>query len=380
MSFWTFIAAKGEAYSRIDTARFPRFWAEHQTLFSALPDVIHLVGTNGKGSTGRTLALYLKSQGVKTGHYTSPHLRRINERFWIDGADASNEALSHAHDALTAKIPPHWLEELSYFEYTTLIAAQLFMDAGCEAVIWEAGLGGEFDATAVFPARLLLVTPIDYDHQAFLGGTIEAIAQTKLRAMRCPALLAKQHHPSVYAIAENTAANRNFPVERAENLAPKLSAFDAPGSPPYMAVNRQLAFAAAVFLGFNPAAEAFLINPMPGRLSRIAPNVWLDVGHNAAAAREVARGFSEKQVTLVYNSYEDKDFFTILGVLKPVIKKVQIFPVDAQRVAKKEALIAAIESQGLAWEDFNGLDPKENYLVFGSFSVAEAFLRMLDAR
>lgn len=380
MTLAAFLHAKGEAYSRIDTARMARFWAEQGSLFAGLPKVIHLVGTNGKGSTGRLLALFLQQRGIAAGHYSSPHLLKLNERFWLQGGDATDEALEQAHQELLGALPPPWSEALSYFEYATLLAAWLFQRAGCEAIVWEAGLGGEFDATAVFPAQLLLVTPIDSDHQAFLGNDIAAIAATKLRAMRCPVILAAQTHAEVYAVAESIAAERGFTLMRAETLAPDLKAFALPGSPPYMAVNRQLAFAAARFLGLNPGVEAFAQNPLLGRLTKIAPNVWVDVGHNPAAAEALRQAFLPKQVTLVYNSYQDKDYAKILKVLEPVVKEVQILAVEGARVASRPALIAAIEAAGLPWRDFQGVDAKEHYLVFGSFSVVETFLKAGYAR
>lgn len=112
-----------------------------------IPFVIHIVGTNGKGSTGRFLSHYLYKTGLKTLHYSSPHIKNFNERIWINGADVSDNLLQNAHQFLTRIYDEELLLKLTYFEYTTLLA--LYLSKDCEYLVLEAGLGGEFDATNV---------------------------------------------------------------------------------------------------------------------------------------------------------------------------------------------------------------------------------------
>ena len=130
-----------------------------------LPKIVHIIGTNGKGTTGRFLASCLHSLGYKIGHYTSPHILKFNERIWLNGNDVSDDILNNAHDELQTILTQEDSNSLSYFEYTTLLAMLIYKD--CDYVVLEAGLGGEYDATAVFPKVLTLVTPIDFDHEAF---------------------------------------------------------------------------------------------------------------------------------------------------------------------------------------------------------------------
>ena len=174
----------------------------YEAVQSALPriPIIHIVGTNGKGTTGRFLAGMLREAGYKVGHYTSPHIVRFNERIWRDGRYITDDELGSLHER-ALQLLGGMTKELSYFEYTTFLAVLAF--AECDYTVMEAGLGGEYDATAVFPHMLSVITPIDYDHQDFLGESIEAIAATKLRSVQRRAVIAPQPHPEVYEVAKS---------------------------------------------------------------------------------------------------------------------------------------------------------------------------------
>jgi dihydrofolate synthase/folylpolyglutamate synthase len=377
-AFKEFLLTKGEAYSNIDVERAPRFWREKSALFT-LPPIVQIVGTNGKGSTGRILADFCFQRKIGAGHYSSPHVLNVNERFWLNGAEASDRALDEAHKRLLAKIGFKWSEDLSYFEYATILAIELF--GARDLVVLEAGLGGEYDATSVFPCALLLVTPIDFDHQHILGDTIEKIAETKLRAMRSPTIIAKQKHNVVYEIAEKIASERGQKVFKAHDLAPSIDRFETRDGASFMTINRQLAFAAAEYLKLKPSVALFRTNPLLGRLTRIAPNVVIDVGHNVPAAIAVREAYAKRQVTLIYNSFSDKDYKAILRILKPNVKRCLLIKLDHERAASKEAVVSALESENIAWSEFDGaIDKNEEYLVFGSFSVVETFLKAWNAR
>ncbi|MDR2639549.1 MAG: bifunctional folylpolyglutamate synthase/dihydrofolate synthase [Helicobacteraceae bacterium] len=373
-----FLQNKGEAYSNIDIERMPHFWSECAYLFSP-PPIVQVIGTNGKGSAGRILAEFCRSKGIRVAHYSSPHITRFNERFWLDGADASDAALEEAHKRTLSKIGFKRADSLSYFEYATILAIELFSDR--DLAVMEAGLGGEYDATSVFPCVLLLVTPIDYDHQHILGSSIEAIAETKLKAMRSTTILAKQKYAIVYEIAEHIAEQKGQKLFKARDLAPTFDHFETKESPRFMAINRQLAFAAASYLGYNPSVAPFRINPMPARLSAIAPNIRVDVGHNAAAALAILEEYRGRQVTLIYNSFSDKDYKAILRILKPIVKRCLVIRLDHARAASREAIAAALENEKIEWSEFDGaISDSETYLVFGGFSVVETFLKAWNAR
>ena len=177
------------------------------------PETVHIVGTNGKGSTGRMMAHLAWKQGMKSeksgmrnysvGHYSSPHILNFNERIWFNGKDASDAVLEQAHQKLFSILGKEISDALSYFEYTTLLALVVFEN--CDLMVLEAGLGGEFDATNVCDKALSVITPIGIDHQAFLGDTIEEIAATKIRSIQKQVLLAPQVYDEVVDIARKIA-------------------------------------------------------------------------------------------------------------------------------------------------------------------------------
>ncbi len=171
-----FLEAKPLYYDKIDHERVHKAYAILKTKIRH-PKTLHLVGTNGKGSTGRMVAHLAFKAGLLVGHYSSPHILKFNERIWLDGVDASDEILELAHQELFGLLGNAISDSLSYFEYTTLLAFVVFQT--CDLMVLEAGLGGEFDATNVCDKELSILTPIGLDHQDFLGETIEEIATTK---------------------------------------------------------------------------------------------------------------------------------------------------------------------------------------------------------
>ena len=160
----SFLDNKPLYYNEIDYTRMPRVYKSIQKSLK-LPKIIHLIGTNGKGTTGRFLATALYSNGYAVGHYTSPHILNFNERIWLNGSDIEDEKLEFAHEKLLSLLSKKDALSLSYFEYTTLLAMYIYQEV--DYLVLEAGLGGEYDATSVFKNDLTLVTIIDMDHEAF---------------------------------------------------------------------------------------------------------------------------------------------------------------------------------------------------------------------
>ncbi|BDY13385.1 bifunctional folylpolyglutamate synthase/dihydrofolate synthase [Hydrogenimonas cancrithermarum] len=381
MKLADFLETKPLYYDKIDLSRMPRAYAMVRPHLN-LGEVVHLVGTNGKGSTGRILASLLKEAGYRVGHYSSPHILRFNERIWIDGADAEDRRLEAAHRTLMSWLGSECAEELSYFEYTTLLALTAF--EGCDFVVFEAGLGGEFDATNVVDKVLSVVTPIGIDHQAFLGDSITQIAETKIRSIQKEALVAPQPAPEVYETAKRIAKAKGARLLTPEGVlgkAVRRSILDTAvsiGWPLYLGENAVAAFAAAKRLthrDYDPEMLASI--QLKGRFERILPNVILDVGHNPLGARAVAEALDGRTPVLVYNALEDKDVVQILEILQPVIRRLEIIPIESERAIAEERLAEAAAKLGIEAGPFRGLREEEEYLVFGSFIVAEAFLKSL---
>ncbi len=378
MSLENFLQKKPLYYDVIDYTRMPRIYAKLQEQLT-LPKIIHVIGTNGKGTTGRFLAGALYSLGFKTGHYTSPHILAFNERIWMDGENVCNSVLNDAHKRLLNLLTHEDADALSYFEYTTLLAMYVYQN--CDYVVLEAGLGGEHDATAVFDTIVTLVTPIDLDHESFLGTTLEEITKTKLNAVKHIAIIGAQKHKQVIETATELLATKSLGLLHyselltQEDQTKSAEIADALTLAPYLIENLQLAFAALHFLGLSYEAKDFLHAKLFGRLSQIRENILLDVGHNPLAAASIVKSLQGKKYTLVYNSYKDKNYKEILTILKPVVESVAIIKVDEQRIVSQALLEATIASLGLPYHTFKALDDEKNYLIFGSFSVAETFLR-----
>lgn len=157
--------------------------------------VVTVAGTNGKGSTAEIIASILGSGGVLVGKYTSPHLELFNERFSINGTAVSDEALlaSLKQVELARKQIP-----LTFFEFGTLVAIDLFLQAGIELAVMEVGLGGRLDAVNILEPEVCVITSIDVDHTAWLGDTLEQIATEKFGITRphVPCILGSTDMPA----------------------------------------------------------------------------------------------------------------------------------------------------------------------------------------
>lgn len=374
-----FLDEKPLYYETIDYSRMPRVYDKIKSQLHT-PKIIHLIGTNGKGTTGRFLATALHSLGYSTGHYTSPHILNFNERIWLNGEDVSDETLDSAHTKLLKILTKEDADSLSYFEYTTLLAMWIYQDL--DYVVLEAGLGGEFDATAVFPKELTLVTPIDIDHQAFLGNTIREIATTKLNAVQKIAILARQKDEEVYEVARTISDKKASIFKRVDDYidsddALKIAKISKELSlVSYLVENLKLSISALKQLNIEYDSKNFINSRLFGRVSYISENIIVDVGHNTLAALSILDALKGEKYILVYNSYRDKNYREILSILKPIISHIEIIKIEDERAEKEEVLRELIQDLDIVYQSFNRVDKNKKYLVFGSFSVVESFLKV----
>ncbi len=378
MTLTRFLAKKPLYYREIDYTRMPRTFqriAQHFTI----PKIVHVVGTNGKGTTGRFLANMLHHAGHRVGHYSSPHIVTFHERIWIDGENSDDDRLEAAHQQLLLWLNLEDADALSYFEYTTLLAMLCFQE--CEYVVLEAGLGGEHDATNVFPKVLSLFTPIGYDHQDFLGEDLQSIATTKCQSMTHRAIIGKQRYDEVEFTCRLIAKERDCRLYTIEELLSAseqnalIKVSSAATLPRYLQENLALAFAATKVLEVPCEITTLDMRRPFGRFYSYAQNITIDVGHNPLAAEALKKAFEGNRVILVYNSYADKDYEAVLRILKPIIAHVEILAVDDERMVAHASLEATLRKLHIAYKDFRAVDAKKTYLVFGSFKVVEAFVR-----
>ncbi len=308
---------------------------------------IHVAGTNGKGSTCAFLESSLRAAGMLTGLYTSPHLVEPTERIQVGGVAVSADEFSRAFDAVhqaaerlvsSGELDGH----PTYFETLTSMAHLIFADRRVDAVVLETGMGGRLDATNVVDPELAVITPIDIDHERFLGSTIREIAFEKAGILkpRRPAAFSKQR-PEALAVLEKRAIEIGAPVWHAEDWLAQDLHIDAYGSR-FTAVgpggeipilcpligqhqvdNALTAIAALSGLGIAPDAigRGIAAAAWPGRLEcvRQRPAVFLDGAHNAAGAWALAQYIREfhrgRRVWMVFGAMRDKD----LGVIAPLL-------------------------------------------------------------
>jgi dihydrofolate synthase/folylpolyglutamate synthase len=331
-----------------------------QTVLAALGDPqralrsVHIAGTNGKGSTCAMIEAALRNSGVRTGLFISPHLVEPTERIQINGVPVSTEQFQQAFNAVHSTAETLDLDcHPTYFETVTAMAFWLFRELGVETAVIETGLGGRLDATNVIQPALTVITPIDFDHEAWLGHTIEAIAGEKAGILKpgVPAVFARQR-PDAAAVLNARAQQLGISVSHAEDFeirdleidsrGSRFSGFTCPLAGEHQVDNAVTAILALQTLGVDPhgIAEA----RWPGRLEFVAPNpdILLDGAHNPAGARALVRYlkrfFPGRRIWMIYAAMRDKAIEEVAGILFPAADKLILTAVDSARALRPEAL------------------------------------------
>lgn len=323
---------------------------------------IHVAGTNGKGSTSAMIEAALRSSGARTGLYTSPHLVEPTERIRVDGREVTASrfaaAFDRVHEAAEQLLADGAIDlHPTYFETVTAMAFLLFRELGCDRVVLEVGLGGRLDATNVVTPELCVITPIDFDHEQYLGNTIEAIATEKAGILKpgVPAVFARQR-PEAQPILEHRAGELGCFVRRAadamiSNL--KMSArgsrfrldgrwVECPLAGEHQVENAVTA--ALALLQLRVPVEGIATANWPGRLEPVAcnPEIILDGAHNPAGARALAayirRFHAGRRIWLIYGSMRDKAVEEITGTLFPLAHEVIVTAPHFARALRPDAV------------------------------------------
>ena len=367
-----YLLSKGQEYRNFNPNRAINIYVKLKKYLPKIPKTIQIIGTNGKGTSGRFLSLALLQKDYKVLHFTSPHIFSFNERFYKNGNIISDEDLLNAHKYL---MQFDFMRLASYFEYATFLALYLAIDV--DYLVLEAGIGGEYDSTSVVERDLVLFTLIDFDHQEILGESIESIAKTKLNAMKNTAILGIQKHSIVQDIAKNIAILKDVKLHILDSISNNALSYIAKNNMPiFLAQNLSLALKALEVL--NIEFDISLLPPLDlmGRYQKIKDNIIIDVGHNKSAAIAIKENLKDKKVTFVYNSYYQKDIKGILTILKDNITELEIIEIkNNPRIINKSNLIRILDELNIAYSDFKCIDESKDYLVFGSFSVIEKFIR-----
>ena len=338
-----------------------------------------VAGTNGKGSVTAMVEAALRGAGHRAARYTSPHLERLEERFVIEGAEVDTATLSasaaRVRDAARCLVAEGTLEALpTFFECTTAVAFDLFREAGVALAVLEVGLGGRLDATNVVSPVAAAITSIDFDHQAQLGDTLEAIAREKAGVMRAgiPVVIGALPPPAAQAVAEAAAATGATLVEAAD--AARLEILGDDGcvtlklrtgrgaigpltlglAGRHQATNAGVAAAlleALDGLGHQVPLEAvrgaLTGVRWPGRLERRVhggAEVLIDAAHNPAGARALAAHLTRigwTDATLVFGAMRDKDVGGMLSALSGSVASIVCTTPETPRARPALELAAA---------------------------------------
>jgi dihydrofolate synthase/folylpolyglutamate synthase len=376
------------------------------------PLTITVGGTNGKGSCVAMLEAILRAQGMKTGAYTSPHLLRYNERIRIDGAAVEEAAIVEAFAKIDAVRGD---TSLSFFEFATLAALELFACAEVEVQVLEVGMGGRLDAVNVVDADVAVIATIDLDHQQWLGNTRERIGLEKAGIFRPgrPAVVgdrdvpksvvnyAEQHQVSLWCLGrefDHREASSSWDWYGPEGRMANLPMPALPG-------RQQLDNAATVLAALARLKGRLWISEeairqglkavrLPGRYQLLpgSPPVLLDVAHNPQAAgllaAHVQSCYPGRRVLALFAAMADKDIEGILRRMGKVVSVWALAPLPGNpRAASQERLAQAFQKVGLpspcmgfsscakALESLKQqAAPGDLIVAFGSFYVAAAVL------
>ena len=378
-----------------------------------LPPVIHIAGTNGKGSTQAMIRAGLEGAGKTVHAYTSPHLARFHERIRLAGELISEDALTAVLDECYAA---NGGEPITYFEITTCAALLAFARTPADYTLLEVGLGGRLDATnVVAKPALTIITPVSLDHQQYLGDTVALIAGEKAGIIKrgVPCVVGPQTDEGMTAI-ERTAARLGAPLiasgqhwhafeERGrlvfqdETGLLDLPLPNLPG--PHQIENAGAALAAMRALGVGDAESAVTQAYWPARMQRLRSGplvdaakgveLWLDGGHNPSAGQAMAKTLDRltpRPTWMICGMLNTKD---VAGFMRPLAGHMEglyavsipgeanTLPAETTCDAARRAGISAqpAESVLAALETIAARDPNARVVICGSLYLAGAILR-----
>jgi dihydrofolate synthase/folylpolyglutamate synthase len=362
---------------------------------------ITVAGTNGKGSTVAYLDALLRAAGKRSGRFTSPHLRRYNERIAVDGVDATDDELLACFDRVDAA---RGEITLTFFEYNALAALDHFRQREVEFAVLEVGLGGRLDATNIIDADVAVVCSIGIDHADWLGGTLAEIGREKAGIFRAgrPAVFARADLP--YTVGEVAGEVGARPVIAGRDFAARthangwdfemasLQLTDLP--PPGIAGTQQVANAAAALaalvcagaldaLDASRVATALTHTQLPGRFQIVPGEVeWvLDVAHNVPAAEALAanlRTLERRRTLAVCGILGDKDIRGIAEAVSEYIDAWCLVALEGPRAVSLDELASRLPAGAVVVNRASDVaaacrvaraaaSPGDRIVVFGSF-------------
>ncbi|MDQ1203723.1 folylpolyglutamate synthase/dihydrofolate synthase family protein [Microbacterium sp. SORGH_AS_0862] len=351
--------------------------------------VVHVTGTNGKTSTSRLIESLLRTMGLRTGLFTSPHLERFTERIMVDGEPIADAAVVEAWEEILpfielvdAELVAEGGARLTFFEVLTVLAFVAFSDAPVDVAVIEVGMGGEWDSTNTADGDVAVIAPVGMDHADRLGDTIEKIARVKAGIIKQDAaVVSAAQEPEVDRVLREAAAARGATIAvegtdfalrsyrlavggqllDVQGLAGEYAELYLPLYGEHQGRNAALAIAAVESLvgaGSQPLAPDVVTDGLgqatsPGRLQLVGahPTVVVDAAHNphgATALVEALRGsFDFDEWGVVLGVLGDKDAEGIVAALAPVAAHVFATAPDSERANDADTIADLVEAQGL---------------------------------
>ena len=311
--------------------------------------VIHVAGTNGKGSVCAMIDSILRTQQYRTGLFTSPHLVTFRERIRVDGKMISEEAVANGLMAIRGLVR-EWDPHPTFFEIATALALKHFSNAKIDIAILETGLGGRLDATNAVQSNVSVITSIDFDHQQWLGQSLPEIAAEKAGIIKpkIPVVSAPQA-PDAEKIIRTRAAECEAPLQFVNDSYQKTP---VSLSGEYQKQNAALAIAALraarIDIGDSSIARGLATVDWPGRFQKWDERTIIDGAHNPAAAQILANTwrefFGDQRATLVLAILSDKDLRGVCEALAPIADSVLLPTIRSERATPPDELAKVLSA------------------------------------
>ncbi len=354
--------------------------------------VIHVAGTNGKGSTCAMMDSVARACGRRCGLFTSPHLIDFRERIQVSGEqipEGECAAMLTELRALCERMETH----PTFFEITLVLAMRWFRQRECEIIVLETGMGGRLDATTAVPADVCVITPIALDHMQWLGNSLEEIAKEKAGILveGKPVISAPQD-PAARFVLEKEANEKRAPLSF---ITQPLLGYSMALSGHHQQWNAALAMEALHRAGL-PLTSDIVSHGLrsvrwPGRFEVIRPDIVLDGAHNPQGAESLVATWHERfpgvKASLVFSSVAGKDIEKTLEILAPLAERIFLCPVDTPRAITAEEIASHLPPDAPPHQTFPSFGPafaaasagEHPVLVAGSlFLVGEARALLTD--
>jgi dihydrofolate synthase/folylpolyglutamate synthase len=311
--------------------------------------VIHVAGTNGKGSVCSMIDSICRTHGYRTGLFTSPHLVTFRERICVNGEIISEDVAASCL-ATIRNLIANWDPHPTFFEVTTALAMKYFAEANLDIVILETGLGGRLDATNAVQSDVSAITPIDFDHEKWLGDSLEKIAAEKAGIIKAKIpVVSSPQRPEAEKVIHARAAECEAPLQLITKSYDRSPiALHGHHQKQNAAVAIAAIHAASVDIDDKAIARGLASVECPARFQKWDKRTIIDGAHNPAAARVLVEtwreNFGDQKATLILAVLSDKNLRGICEALAPIADSVLLPKIRSERAAAPQELVKVIYS------------------------------------